>query len=146
MKLKLFVLAIFAAFVLVVVPLALAAGPHNGNTGKPPVKDKPFLAQGTVVSVETSTTTFEATVTAGSHNMKPLVGTKVTFTLEPGTRIFARTVAHNGKLHLKTTTLDKVTAGSKVTINGRINRPVSAAPVFLAWHIVVKLAPAPSTP
>jgi len=144
MKKKLFALAIAAAIALVVVPLALAAGNHNGNAAKPPAKGKPFLAQGTVVSVDATATTLVVTVARGSHNMKPLFGTDVTFTLAAGSHIFARTVGRHGKVHFKKTTLDKVTPGSKVNINGRVDRRVTDAPVYFAQHIVVKLAPAPS--
>jgi hypothetical protein len=141
MKKKLFALAIAAAIALVVVPLALAAGNHNGNAAKPPAKGKPFLAQGTVVSVDATATTLVVTVARGSHNMKPLFGTDVTFTLAAGSHIFARTVGPHGKVHFKNTTLDNVTPGSKANINGRLD---PNAPVFFARHIVVKLAPAPS--
>ena len=136
MKKKLFALAIAAAIALVVVPLAFAAA-------KPQAKGKPFLAKGTVVSVDTTTTTLVVAVARGSDNMKPF-GTEVTFTLAAGSQIFARTVGRHGKVHFKKTTLDKVTPGSKVNINGRVDRRVTDAPVYFAQHIVVKLAPAPS--
>lgn len=142
MKRKSFVLAIVAAIALVVVPLALAAGSNGGTAVKPPAKGKPFLAKGTVVSVDATAGTLVVTVARGSHNMKSLFGTDVTFTLVTGSHIFARTVGRHGKVHFKNTTLDNVTPGSKANINGRLGLDPNA-PVFFARHIVVKLAPAP---
>jgi len=135
MKRKSFVLAIVAAIALVVIPMAFAAA-------NPPAKGKPFLAKGTVVSVDATAGTLVVTVARGSHNMKSLFGTDVTFTLVTGSHIFARTVGRHGKVHFKNTTLDNVTPGSKANINGRLGLDPNA-PVFFARHIVVKLAPAP---
>ena len=82
MKRKSFVLAIVTLIALVVVvPFALAAAGSGGTTMKPPVKGKPFLAKGTVVAVDATAGTLLVTVAKGSHNVKPLVGTDVTFTL-----------------------------------------------------------------
>lgn len=136
MKKKLLALAIAAAIALVVVPVAFAA--------KPAAKGKPFLAKGTVVSVDVTAGTLLVTVAKGSHNMKPFFKTDVTFTLAAGSHIFARTVGHHGKVHFKNTTLANVTAGSKVNINGRLDRHDPNALVFYAKHIVVRLAPVPS--
>ncbi|HEY5505998.1 MAG TPA: hypothetical protein VIK83_00745, partial [Coriobacteriia bacterium] len=80
MKRKLFALAIAVAIALVVIPTAFAAA-------KPPAKGKPFLAQGTVVSVNPTEGTLVVTVARGSHNMKPFFGTPVTFTLAAGSHI-----------------------------------------------------------
>ncbi len=146
MKKKLLALAIAAAIALVVVvPLAFAAGNHGDNAAKPPAKGKPFLAKGTVVSVDATTGTLVVTVARGSANMKSLFGTDVTFTLAAGSHIFARTVGPHGKVHFKNTTLEKVTPGSKANIDGRLDRNDPNAPVFFARHIVVKLAPAPTS-
>jgi len=141
MKIKLFVLAIVAAIALVVVPLAIAAGGQDGNAAQAPAKSKPFLAQGTVVSVDLTNMTMLVTVARGSHNMKSLFGKDVPFTLAPGSHIFARTVGRHGKVHFKHATLAQVTIGSRVNINGRVDRSVPDAPVYLARHIVVRLAP-----
>jgi hypothetical protein len=148
MKKKLLALAMAAAMALVVAPLALAAGDTGGNATNPTAKAKPFLAQGTVVSVSVETATMVVTLTRGSHNMKPLIrnGENVTFTLATGCHVFARTVGHHGNVHFKSATLDQVTEGSKVTINGRVYSPVTIASVFSARHIVVRLAPATTPP
>jgi hypothetical protein len=144
MKKKLFALAMAAALALVVVPLALAVGSDAGSAANPPAKGKPFLAQGKVVSVSMETTSMVVWVTKGSHNMKPLISTEVTFTVGVRCHIFARTVGPHGKMHFKHATLDQATPGSKVVINGRVDRSVPDAPVYVARHIVVKLAPVPS--
>jgi len=144
MKKRLLALAMAAALALVVVPLALAVGSDAGNAANPLAKGKPFLAQGTVVSVDTTATTMMVKVTKGSHNMKSLISHEVTFTVGAGCHIFARTVGHHGKMHIKHATLDQVTPGSKVVINGRVDRRIQDAPVYVARHIVVKLAPVPS--
>jgi hypothetical protein len=145
MKKRLLALAMAAALALVVVPLALAVGNDDSNAANPPAKGKPFLAKGTVVSVSVETTSMVVLVTKGSHNMKSLISEEVTFTLAPRCHIFARTVGHHhGKVHFKHATLDQVTVGSWVNINGRVDRRVQDAPVYWARHIVVKLAPAPS--
>jgi hypothetical protein len=136
-------LALAAAIALVVVPLALAAGNDDCNAAKPHAKGKPFLAKGTVVSVDPAAGTLVVTVAKGSHSMKPYFGTDVTFTLAAGSHISARTIRHHGKVHFKHTTLDNVTPGSKANINGRLGLDPNA-PVFFARHIVVKLAPASS--
>ena len=145
MKKRLLALAMAAALALVVVPLALAVGDDDGNAANPPAKGKPFLAKGTVVSVSVETTSMVVLVKRGSHNMKSLISEEVTFTLAPGYHMFARTVGrHHGKVHFKHATLDQVTVGSWVNINGRVDRRVQDAPVYWARHIVVKLAPVPS--
>jgi len=144
MKNKLLALAMAVAIALVAVPLALAADGQGGNAPKAPAKGKPFLAQGAVVSVDTTATTMVVMVTGGSFNMKSLISTEVTFTVAPGCDIFARTVGRHGQIQFKHATLDKVTRGSRVNINGRVDRRVPNAPVYLARHIVVRLVPAPS--
>ena len=145
MKKRLLALAMAAALALVVVPLALAVGNDDSNAANPPAKGKPFLAQGKVVSVSVETTSMVVLVKRGSHNMKSLISEEVTFTLAPGYHMFARTVGHHhGKVHFKHATLDQVTVGSWVNINGRVDRSVPEAPVYWARHIVVKLAPVPS--
>jgi hypothetical protein len=148
MKRKLLALAIAVAIAVVAAPMALAAG-TNGHPAKPVAKGKPFLAKGTVVSVDATAGTLVVTVSKGSHNMKPSVGTDVTFTLAAGAHLFARTVGPDGKLHFKRATLDQLTPGSEVNINGRVGRSDGdrsdpAAAVYFARHIVVKLAPAPT--
>ncbi len=143
MKKRLFALAMAAVIALVVVPLALAAGNNHGTAANRPAKGKPFLAKGTVVSVDVPSGTLLVTVARGSHNMKPF-RTDVTFTLATRAHIFARTIGPHGRVHLKRTTLDQVTPGSKVNINGRVGRDATGATVFLARHIVVKLAPVPT--
>ena len=144
MKKKLFVVAVAAAIALVVAPLALAAGGNGAAAGKPPAKGKPFLAKGTVVSVDATSGTLVVTVVKGSHSMKPLFGTDVTFTLAAGSHVFARTVGPHAKIHFKHATLDNVTPGSRVNINGRLDLHDPLAPVFFARHVVVRLAPVPA--
>lgn len=122
MKKKLFALAMAAAIALVAVPLALAAGGHDGTTAKPPAKGKPLLAKGTVVSVDATAGTLLVTVAKGSHNMKPFFRTDVTFTLAAGAHMCARTHGPHAKVHFKNASLDNVTPGSKVNINGRAAR------------------------
>lgn len=144
MKRKSFVLAIVTLIALVVVvPFTLAAAGSGGTAVKPPVKSKPFLAKGTVVAVDATAGTLLVTVAKGSHNVKPLVGTDVTFTLAAASHIFARTIGPNGRVHLNPATLADVTVGSKVNINGRVDRTDPSAPVYVARHIVARLAPAP---
>jgi hypothetical protein len=145
MKKKLLATALATAIVLAIAPLALAATHHGGSATKSAkaAKGKPFLAKGAMFSADPTTGTFVVTVTKGSHVVRPYVGTQVTFTLSKHARVLARTVDGSDVAYVRVS-LDQVTPGSSVHVNGRLDRSDPSAPVFYAQLVKVVLAPAPS--
>ncbi len=145
MKKRLFATALATVIVLAVAPLALAAAHHGGSAAKSAksakvAKCKPFLCKGSVVSVDPTAGTLLVTVSKGSHVVRHFVGTQVAFTLSKNARVLARTV-DGSQVAYVSVTLDQVTPGSRVHINGRICRSGLGAPVFCARLVKVVLAP-----
>ena len=142
MKKRLVAIVLALAVVLAVVPLALAATQPGGPAAKP-AKGKPFLCTGTVPDPAPGTLT--VTVKTGSHVMRTFVGSDVTFTLAAKARIMVRS-ANGGKF--ARTTLDallkELTPGSRVHVNGRLDRRDPKALVFYAQLVKVVLAPMPA--
>ena len=145
MKKKLLATALATAIVLAIAPLALAATHHGGSATKSAkaAKGKPFLAKGAMLSVNLTTGTFVVTVAKGSHAVRSCVGKQVTFTLSKHARVLARTVDGSAVAYVRVS-LDKVTPGSSVHVNGRLDRSNPSAPVFYAQLVKVVLAPAPA--
>jgi hypothetical protein len=152
MKKRLFATVLATMVVLAVAPLALATTHHGGSSAKSAkaaktAKGKPFLCKGSVVSVDPTAGTLLVTVAKGSHVMRHYVGTQVAFTLSKHARILART-ADGSQTAYAPVTLDQVTPGSSVHINGRLGHDALGAPVFYARLVKVVLAavvaPAPT--
>lgn len=143
MRKQLIVVALATAVVLAVVPVALAAGHHGGVGHGKQAKGKPFLCKG-VFNAVNADGTLAVTVTKGSHDMRAYFGQQEPFTLNAHAHIFIRTVQSDGSVVLAPASVDQLTAGSAVHINGRLDRCDPSAPVFHAQHIIVTLAPAPA--
>jgi hypothetical protein len=142
MKRRLFAAALATVIVLALAPLAFAATHHGGSAARSAktAKGKPFLCKGPVVSIDPTSGTLLVTVSKGSHVVRRCVGTQVTFTLSQHARIMARTVDGSQVAYVPVT-LDQVTPGSSVHINGRLYRNGLGAPVFCTRLVKVVLAP-----
>jgi hypothetical protein len=138
---KWFVGAAVAAFMLSLVPLALAGHGNGQNKGHGWGHSK-FQLQGTVVSVDPSASTLVVLVKVGSKPVKSYRGLELSLTVAAGARIFA----DNGDTALPLTLAD-VYPGAIVHVGGTIDRTDPLALVYSATKVIVQrqgVAPTPT--
>jgi len=150
MKKRLIGVVLAVVIALVMAPLALAtthtghpAKTHKAHKAHKVAKAKPFLCTGAVVSADPTSGTLVVTVAKGSRSIRPYVGTDVTFTLTKNVRLVARTAGASPAGYVAVT-LDQLTAGVPVHINGRIDNSVPDTSTFFARLVKATLAPTPT--
>ena len=134
------VAVILAVLVLAMMVAPAAAKPGHGRRlayGK-----NKFQLQGVVKAVAVSTdsavpSTITVTVKSGTRTVKQFRGQDLTMNVSAGAKI----LLENPDGTNVPITLDQIVVGSKVHVGGKINRAVSAPPVYWANKIIVQEVP-----
>jgi hypothetical protein len=126
---RLILIVVVAALALTLVPLAVAGGPGGGFKHG----HAKFNLVGKVIAVTPADTsvpeapvaaTLTVKVRAGSH-IKGLRGTETAFTVAEGAKVWQLT--GDGKVE---SSLDKLAAGDKVMVKGKISKAADGSKVY----------------